>query len=150
MAVDHIGSTAVPGLPAKDCIDVQVRVANIEDPALIDAFAGLGFRLRPEPWNRVETSGGRRWPKVVFAPPAGARSSNVHVRAAEAATVRRNLLFRDYLRADRDARQAWGEFKRRLAGLGVDLIGYGTVKQPATEILMVAAENWASATDWQP
>lgn len=149
MAIDHIGSTAVPGLPTKDCIDIQVRVASIEDSAVPDAFAGLGFRLRPEPWNRVETSGGREWPKLVFAPPAGARSCNVHVRAAAAATARRNLLFRDYLRADHDARKAWGEFKRRLAGLGVDLVGYGTVKQPATEILMIAAESWVIETNWR-
>ena len=150
VAIDHIGSTAVAGLPAKDCIDVQVRVHRIDDPAVPHALAELGFRRRPEPWNQHEIDAGRSWPKLVFAPPVGARACNVHVRESAAATARRNLLFRDYLRADRRAHHAWAEFKRRLAELSADLFDYGKVKQPATEVLMIAAEGWAIRNSWRP
>lgn len=57
LAVDHIGSTSVPGLPAKNCIDAQVRVAELS-PELVGLMESAGFRRRPEPWNRTEVSFG--------------------------------------------------------------------------------------------
>jgi GrpB-like predicted nucleotidyltransferase (UPF0157 family) len=146
--IDHIGSTSVPDLPAKDCIDVQVHVDELDDAPIVAAFDAIGFRLRPEPWNHTEISDGRSWPKLVFAPPAGERAANVHVRLAGSATARRNLLFRDFLRADARARTAWGQFKQRLARTATDLYNYGQIKQPATEVLMIAAEDWAQRTGW--
>src|SRR3954449_9752156 len=65
LAVDHVGSTSVPGLPAKDCIDAQVRVAELS-PVLIDLLESTGFRCRPEPWNRTEISNGQHCEKLVF------------------------------------------------------------------------------------
>ena len=93
--IDHVGSTAVPGLAAKDCIDIQIRVPRLNEAMIVLSFAELGFRLRPEPWNHIELTAGRQWPKLVFAPPVGERAANVHVRATSSATARRNLLFRD-------------------------------------------------------
>jgi hypothetical protein len=52
------------------------------------------------------------------------------------------------LRADEAARQSWGAFKQRLAVSVPDLMDYGQIKAPATEILMRAAEGWAAETDW--
>jgi dephospho-CoA kinase len=147
-AIDHVGSTAVPGLPAKDCIDVQVRVPSIRESHDTALFAAIGFRPRPERWNRVEVSGGVPCRKLVFAPPAGARASNVHVRESAGPNVRYALLFRDYLRADERARRAWGTFKRRLALRVPDLLDYGRVKGPATDVLMAAAERWAADVGW--
>lgn len=49
--IDHIGSTAVPGLVSKDCIDIQIRVARLDEELIVPPFAELGFRLRPEPYN---------------------------------------------------------------------------------------------------
>lgn len=143
-AIDHVGSTAVPGLPAKDCIDVQVRVRSL-DP---EPLSAIGFRLRPEPWNREELSAGVRCRKLVFAPPAGERRCNVHLRLLDGPNARYALLFRDYLRADRVAREAWGAFKRRLAVSVPDLADYGQIKSPATDVLMGAAERWATTIGW--
>lgn len=148
IGIDHVGSTSVPGLPAKDCIDVQVRVATIEEPRMVALLATIGFRCRPEPWNRSEVSGGRAYRKLVFAPPVGARRSNVHIREHLAGNARYALLFRDFLRADDDARRAWGAFKQRLAVSVPDLMDYGQIKAPATDILMAAAELWAAQTGW--
>jgi len=145
-AIDHVGSTSIPGMPAKDCIDVQVRVRSLDPGAL----SSIGFRLRPEPWNVEELSSGVRCPKLVFAPPPGERASNVHLRLFGGPNTRYALLFRDYLRNDSAAREAWGAFKRRLAASVPDLAGYGQIKAPATDVLMRAAERWAADTAWNP
>ncbi|TYB64417.1 GrpB family protein [Nonomuraea sp. PA05] len=149
-AIDHVGSTSVPGLAAKDCVDVQVRVDAIEEDRLVALLAAAGFRCRPEPWNRVEVSFGQECRKLVFAPPVGARRCNVHVREMGGQNARFALLFRDYLRADEVARLAWGAFKKRLALSVPDLLDNGQVKAPATAVLMRAAERWAAETGWRP
>jgi GrpB-like predicted nucleotidyltransferase (UPF0157 family) len=148
IGIDHVGSTSVPGLPAKDCIDVQVRVTMIDEPKIIALFSAIGFRCRLEPWNRLEVSAGREYRKLVFAPAVGARSCNVHVREDAGGNARYALLFRDFLRADAGARRAWGAFKQRLATSVPDLMDYGQIKAPATDILMVAAERWAADAGW--
>ncbi|WP_406156654.1 GrpB family protein [Streptomyces sp. NBC_01005] len=107
-ANDHIGSTSVPGLAAKDCVDIQVRVAAIQEARQVGLLAAIGFRCRPEPWNRAEVSGGQECRKLVFAPPVGARRCNVHLRREGDPNCRYALLFRDYLRADEAARRQWG------------------------------------------
>ncbi|WP_103889546.1 GrpB family protein [Actinacidiphila yanglinensis] len=148
VAVDHVGSTSVPGLAAKDCVDVQVRVRAVDRARQEPLLAAIGFRCRPEPWNRVEVSGGRECRKLVFAPPPGARSCNVHLRRADGPNSRFALLFRDYLRADGAARDGWGAFKQRLAASVPDLFDYGRIKAHATQVLMAGAERWAASTGW--
>jgi GrpB-like predicted nucleotidyltransferase (UPF0157 family) len=148
LAIDHVGSTSVPGLPAKDCVDVQIRVAALNEKRIVGAFDKIGFRCRPESWNRIEISGGEECEKLVFAPPVGGRSCNIHVRIKNGPNVRQNLLFRDYLRANERSRKAWGDFKSRLAQSVTDIFAYGQIKAPAMEILMSAAETWAEHTGW--
>ncbi len=150
LATDHIGSTAVPGLFAKDMIDVQARVAILDEDAIVSALAPLGFRLRPESWNRLETIAGAEFPKLVFAPPPGARRANVHVRLATAPTARYALLFRDYLRANAAARNDWAAFKQSVLNLTRDLAEYGQIKAAAMPLLMATAERWAAETAWAP
>ena len=148
LAIDHVGSTSVPGLAAKDCIDIQVRVDEVDHDLIVPLMSELGFRCRPEPWNRMEFSAGVECVKLVFAPPVGARSCNVHVRRHDGPNARYALLFRDFLRADERARRGWGAFKRRLAQSVPDLLDYGQIKVPATEVLMAGAERWAEHTGW--
>ncbi|MGW4392013.1 GrpB family protein [Streptomyces sp. NPDC004685] len=56
--IDHVGSTAVPGLAAKDCVDAQIRVRSIDEGRDVALLSAIGFRCRPESWNRTEVSGG--------------------------------------------------------------------------------------------
>ncbi|WP_405059896.1 GrpB family protein [Kribbella sp. NBC_01505] len=146
VAVDHVGSTSVPGLAAKDCIDAQVRVTALEP--LVGLLTEAGFRLRPEPWNRSEVANGQTCPKLVFAPPVGERATNVHIRLQNGPNARYALLFRDYLRSQDDVRDAWGAFKQRVAASVPDLADYGQIKAPATAVLMAGAERWAEQTGW--
>ena len=149
VAVDHIGSTSVPGLAAKDVLDVMIRVRALDDevPRILGE---AGYRQRPEEWNRLETSYGVTHRKQVFAPPVGGRRLNVHVREDGALNARYALLFRDHLRAVPEVADAWGRFKLRLAQEVTDLAAYGQVKAPAQEILIRGAEAWAAETGWTP
>jgi GrpB-like predicted nucleotidyltransferase (UPF0157 family) len=148
LSIDHIGSTAIPGLVAKDCIDIQVRVDHINEEMVVPLFDAIGFRKRPEMSNRFEITGGRPSPTLVFAPPVDERPSHVHVRAAKSDVARRDLLLRDFLRADETARLAWNAFKRRLTQTAVDVYEYDQLKAAATDVAMIAAEYWALQADW--
>ncbi|MBO0802981.1 MAG: GrpB family protein [Nocardiopsaceae bacterium] len=148
--VSHVGSTSVPGLAAKDCIDVQAEVQALDEELIVGGFGKHGFRLRPEPWNREEATPSGPCPKLVFAPPEGERASNIHVVEAASEAARRKLLFRDFLRAHDTARDAWSDFKQRLAPMAADIYQYGQAKAGPTEILMIAAGSWARQTQWTP
>lgn len=149
-AIDHIGSTSVPGLTAKDVIDIQVRVTRLDHDRIRQILETIGFRHRTEPWNQAESYGGVSTPKLVFAPPAGTRYANVHVRSSDSPAARAALLFRDFLRADEGSRQRWGDTKASIAAEAPELVAYGQMKQPAWMQLMKSAEEWAARTGWDP
>ena len=155
--VDHIGSTSVPGMVAKDCIDVQAIVCSLADEQLTEGLLSAGFTRSPGAWEYRDHVPERwngdpaAWDKLVFRPPAGTRTGNVHVRVAGRPNERYALLFRDFLTQDQAAREDWAEFKRRLArAVRPDLPTYGQIKDPATDVLMAAAERWVRETGWTP
>ncbi len=104
LRIDHIGSTSVPGLAAKDVIDIQVTVAALDAETLAGALAPLGYTLDRE-IDRDHLPPGHddppeEWRKLYFRPPAEQRRTHLHIRHAGRANQRYALLFRDYLRAD--------------------------------------------------
>ena len=147
--IDHIGSTAVPGLPAKDIIDVQVTVAALADaPAaipglearpIVDDHAPPGFAGDPAELAK----------RFFRARPPG-RTANVHVREAGRLNQRYALLFRDYLRATPAAAAAYAAVKHTLAAHVDDGDLYADLKDPVVDVVMAGAEAWAAATGWQP
>lgn len=150
LRVDHIGSTAVPGLPAKDLIDVQVTVAALDRDRLAPLLARAGFldqRIDRDHRPPGATGSDDDWRKLFFQARSG-RPANVHVRVAGKPNQRYALLFRDYLRAQPDSAAAYGRLKRALAGLGIDRGTYADVKDPACDLIFVAAEAWAAQTHW--
>jgi GrpB-like predicted nucleotidyltransferase (UPF0157 family) len=148
--ISHVGSTSVPGLAAKDCIDVLAEVGALDENLIVGCFAQIGFRLRPEPWNRTEATPQGPCPKLVFAPPAGERASNIHVVETATEAARSKLLFRDFLHAHEAARDAWSDFKQHLAAMATDIYQYGQAKAGPTQILMITAESWVLQTQWAP
>ncbi len=150
VAVEHIGSTSIPGMAAKDCLDMTIVVEDLLTSRAESGLSLLGFRRRPEPWNNFEEAGGKTWPKMVSAPPAGGRPVNIHVRTVGSASTRLSLLFRDHLRAHRIRTRWWSELKAEAATAVVDLAGYGRIKYPAWRLLMELAEAWARDTRWAP
>jgi GrpB-like predicted nucleotidyltransferase (UPF0157 family) len=149
--IDHIGSTAVPGLPAKDLIDVQVTVAALDQGGLVPAFERAGFVDREDIVQDHRPPGAtgpeNRWRKLFFQAGSG-RPINVHVRVAGAPNQRYALLFRDYLRSHPESAAAYAGLKRALAALGIDPGVYADVKDPACDLIFIAAEAWAAQTGW--
>jgi GrpB-like predicted nucleotidyltransferase (UPF0157 family) len=151
--VDHIGSTSVPGLAAKDIIDVQVTVAAF-DPQVDDALVTLGYRRREGIGGDHRPPGASGpdsdWTKQLYVEPAGHRRTNLHVRLQGRPNQRYPLLFRDYLRAHPASAEAYARLKLHLARLFDDTGVYADVKDPACDLIALAAEDWATATDWRP
>jgi GrpB-like predicted nucleotidyltransferase (UPF0157 family) len=157
LRIDHIGSTSVPGLAAKDIIDIQITVASLLPVEPLDAaLATIGFTRRLDVTDDHRppgdaTSPDSDWAKYLCKPPKGHRLTNVHVRGAGAANQRYALLFRDYLRAHPGSAAAYAETKRRLAHyLPDNRHAYVTIKDPVCDLIVAAAEAWATTTNWQP
>jgi GrpB-like predicted nucleotidyltransferase (UPF0157 family) len=150
LRIDHIGSTSVPGLAAKDVVDIQITVAAL-DEELLAAMQAIGFAQlsylrdhRPPGAHGPESD----WEKWLFKPPEGTRRAHIHVRVQGRANQRYPLLFRDYLRAHPAIAEAYAELKRRLAANLADWKTYPDVKDPAVDLIYLAAEEWAAITGW--
>ena len=116
LRVDHIGSTSVPGLAAKDVIDVQITVIRLDvaDSWPDELLPGL-VRFKDAARDHVPaglTSVPADWVKRYWTQPA---ELHVHVREQGRANQRYALLLRDFLRADPVAAGAYAAVKRALA-----------------------------------
>lgn len=138
VAIDHIGSTAVPGLAAKPIVDVQVTVAEL---AIADSASGLladgGFPAVADvrsdtPHADPETgfADPNLWGKRFHGSADPGRSVNVHLRAAGSPGQRFALDFRDWLIDDPLARIEYADVKREaLAGAHGDATAYAAAKE---------------------
>jgi dephospho-CoA kinase len=152
VAVHHIGSTAVPGLPAKDIIDLMLSVRTLAAAdALADRLAVAGFPHRPGEWvDNARGMPGVTWPKRVHGSADPGRPMILHVRVAGSPGWRYALLMRDHLRAVPEARDAYAAAKAELALRFADRAGYARAKEPWFDDEARAADDWAMATGWQP
>jgi GrpB-like predicted nucleotidyltransferase (UPF0157 family) len=151
LRIDHIGSTAVPGLAAKDVLDIQISVAEFDD-YLLDRLLALGY-TRLEHIERDHcppgcVSSADEWQKWFFRPPIGQRPTNTHVRIIGRANQQYALLFRDYLRSHPATAAAYASLKRQLARELRDESRYPEVKDPAVDLIYLAAFEWAVQTGW--
>jgi GrpB-like predicted nucleotidyltransferase (UPF0157 family) len=102
--IEHIGSTAVPGLPAKPIIDIQIIVQNetaaqqcrpiLLEHGYTEAVAPIRFFHQPAGWPH---------------------SHHVHIREDGSSEARRLCVFRDWLRTHPKERDAYGTLKVKLA-----------------------------------
>lgn len=142
LSIDHVGSTAVPGLPAKSVIDVQVSVPNLDDEsAYRPAIESLGWPLRMRSQERR-----------FFRPPKGKpRTVHIHVVEKDSEEERRHLLFTAYLRAHPEHREAYADLKRDLASrFEYRRDNYLKGKAAFIAELLRLAETWAEANAWDP
>ncbi len=131
VSVQHVGSTAVAGLTAKDCIDLQV-VTRDAPTAVATArdLARAGLVAVPGQWWDEPASAGGRYRKAFAAEADPGRRVNCHVRDAANPEVGEVLAFRDALRADRSAMLAYGLLKQGLARKHPDVDAYAAAKAP--------------------
>ncbi|MGC4044056.1 MAG: GrpB family protein [Armatimonas sp.] len=154
LRIDHIGSTSVPNLAAKDIIDIQITVDSLSEE-LDSALKSAGYqRFKDIVQDHVPPGASAdisEWSKWVFKPPIGKRAANIHVRLMGKANQRYPLLCRDYLRAHPHVATAYAQAKLALIAHGMDSPeAYYDVKDPIFDIIMGGAEAWATTTQWRP
>jgi GrpB-like predicted nucleotidyltransferase (UPF0157 family) len=117
-AIEHVGSTAVPGLVAKPVIDLMAQLTDLD--VVVDQASGalgeLGWRYVPPEFDR------RPWRRFLakVSPDGQHRLAHLHLMAPGAARWDQQLRFRDALRADPALRDRYAEVKSRLARAHAD------------------------------
>jgi len=114
--IEHIGSTAVPGLAAKSVIDIMLGVTELNSVDFrLDALKAQGWFYVPEyedvmPFRRF----------FLKCDANGARSHHLHVVEYSGEFWHRHLIFRDYLRKHPEEARAYGDFKYSLLAKNID------------------------------
>ncbi|WP_099041206.1 dephospho-CoA kinase [Mycobacterium neglectum] len=162
--VDHIGSTAVAGVDAKDVIDMQVTVASLElADELADALTSAGYVRRPitadvgKPDARStvaafdHTNDESLWHKRLHCSADPGRPTNVHIRVDGWPGQQFALLFVDWLRANPSVQADYLALKRRIAAQAhADTGAYADAKEPWFLDAYRRAWKWADTTGWRP
>jgi GrpB-like predicted nucleotidyltransferase (UPF0157 family) len=138
--IEHVGSTAGPGRPAKPVIDLDVVIATHADlPEVITRLAALGYRHEGD----LGITG-----REAFASPAAAPARHLYVCTADSPELARHLAFRDYLRTHPEQARAYAELKRSLAAqFRSDRDAYSRSKAAFVEQALKAAAHPRIGTD---
>ena len=124
LQLEHVGSTAVPGLPAKPIIDIDLTVADPgREQDYVPALEAAGFRLRiREPWWH-----GHRVLR------ADEPTCNLHVFGFDSPELIKHRIFRDWLRGNPGDRDRYAAIKRQAAAdanaAAEDVMQYNARKQ---------------------
>ncbi|MFI7080034.1 GrpB family protein [Micromonospora sp. NPDC049903] len=110
--VEHVGSTAVPGLAAKPIIDMLALVSDYDQTAgLVTALGDIGWVHAPEPGDHERRKWSFCYPDVVW------RTHHLHIWEVGSPDWRRLLPFRDYLRRHPDLAAEYARLKAELAAV---------------------------------
>jgi GrpB-like predicted nucleotidyltransferase (UPF0157 family) len=142
-AVEHVGSTAVPGLPSKPIIDLLIGVASLEGAKqrCIEPIEALGYNYIPAYASWL--------PGELFfrKGPPGPWTHHVHLMESRYPRWKALLMFRDYLRAHPKAARAYADIKRALAASSKDdIAAYRNGKNTFVEQTTAAARAWRADT----
>ena len=120
--IEHVGSTAVPGLAAKDTIDIQISVPTMDRTLFEGPLEALGYA---SVWDKATDE------HHFFGRPYETRPRlfNVHVCPVGSEWERRHLAFRDHLRMDPDAARRYEAFKKEIAPTFSDTLEYAYAKE---------------------
>lgn len=150
LRIDHIGSTSVPGLPAKDLIDIQVVVPDLDVADAVSARArDAGFVRVPGRWTGPDRNG-TQYDEIDLVDADPGRPVNVNLRPVGDPVWRETLLFRDWLRADTANRDGYLAFKQHLVETTSDVDQYSAEKQSWVGDALGAAARWADGGGWEP
>jgi GrpB-like predicted nucleotidyltransferase (UPF0157 family) len=116
--LEHIGSTAVPGLLAKPVIDIAARAVSLDEVAAKD-LSPLGFEYHPD-----GPPGRRTYTRVVD----DVLTHNLHVFPPEVWDTLNQRILRDYLRESPTAVAQYADLKRKLAADGLTGFDYTVAK----------------------
>ena len=154
VTIEHIGSTSVPGLTAKDVIDLQVavrRLADADAPEFVKALADKGFPRSEgndedtvQPWSPDPSL----WHKRFHGSADPGRVTHVHVREHGSPGWESALLFRDWLIANPTERDDYAGIKRAIARGQATTTEYTMAKEPWIASALERARVWARHTGW--
>lgn len=111
LALEHVGSTAVPGLAAKPVIDIDLSVADSADEAAYaPRLEAAGYRLMLREPHWLEH-------RMFKGPPSQEDGAdiNLHIWTLGSPEAQRHIILRDWLRMHESDRLAYGAHKKRLA-----------------------------------
>lgn len=148
LRVDHIGSTAIEGMDAKDVIDVQVTVESLGvADELVDALTDVGYPRIEHITSDVPHEGDpAQWRKRIHGAADPGRPANIHIRVEGWPNQRFALLFVDWLKANPGVREDYLAAKRR----ALRATDYAEAKEPWFLDAYWRAKAWADATGWTP
>ena len=141
LAIEHVGGTAVPGLPAKPVIDLMVGVEDIEraGPA-VAGLINLGYEYVPELESEL--------PDRRYFRKGTPETHHVHMVPVSSDYWAEHLLFRDYLRSHPQAAAEYGTLKRGLASRHRRArAAYRAGKGPFIDRVVAAARREAGGQD---
>ncbi|OBK49436.1 dephospho-CoA kinase [Mycobacterium sp. 1081908.1] len=153
LRIDHIGSTALPALDAKDVIDIQITVESLAvADELAEPLLSAGYpRIEAITEDVAHTDDTALWHKRIHASADPGRPTNVHLRVDGWPNQQFALLFVAWLRADVGARADYLAVKLKAEqAAGGDISAYVAAKEPWFADAYRRAWEWADATGWQP
>ena len=132
LVVEHIGSTAVPGLPGKGIVDLSIEADPSAIPGIVEMLNGLGFSPQPgpDPWPPTR-------PMLVGAIEVDGDEFRIHLHVQPTGgDMPRDLAFRDALRGDPELKRQYAELKTQITG-GSSVDGFRYTHSKTTWILGV-------------
>lgn len=130
IAIEHVGSTAVPGLAAKPIIDCDIIVRESDVVAASHVLVSLGFT------PQGELGIPQRW---AFKAPARLGCTATYVIVDGSLALRNHLSVRDTLRRDSELREAYATVKRAIGAVSADILEYGQGKNAVVQRILAAA-----------
>lgn len=137
LTIEHVGSTAVPGLAAKPIVDIMIGVENLDmGRTLVKPLQAIGydyvFELEKEIPERL----------FLFRGTVKGHSHHIHITEPTTEFWHDHILFRDYLRNYADVARAYGKLKIKLARrYHTDRVGYGYAKTDFIEDVLAKART---------
>ena len=142
LEIQHMGSTAVPGLAAKPVLDLLAGLRTLGlPPERIAAVERLGYEYKGE----YGLPG-----RLFFRKGGGRRTHHLHAVKHGSELWRRHLAFRDYLRAHPDEAERYAAEKRRAAARDLTAPEYWEVKKPHVDALLHRAWAWYGTRERPP
>jgi len=132
LVIEHIGSTAVPGLPGKGIVDLSVEADSAHIAGIVEDLYGLGFQPQPgpDPWPPTR-------PMLVGAVLFNGQEFRIHFHIQPTGgDMNRDIAFRDALRNDPELRRQYAELKTNITG-GSTVDGFRYTHSKTTWILGV-------------
>ncbi|MBU1178210.1 GrpB family protein [Patescibacteria group bacterium] len=137
VAIEHVGSTAIPGVPAKPIIDIRMAVSPLDDSIIegfIEPLRGLGYSYR------------HKFPDRYFFAKGPEENRTHHlsiVLAGSESGWQDSILFRDYLRKNKLAREEYTALKEKLAEqFAEDRAAYTEAKKEFITKIIKLSKSW--------